>query len=186
MASSTSTEILDLRARPGGADVLVLRGELDRESLRLGVVALDSTAKRLAWLAAHLAELPGAGIIYTLTVAASQQVAEYLRGRGFAVAAYSGQTDPAERRMWQEYMRKQESERLQQEAVRSAEARRQDDRMPNKFYSVNRWPNIFVLNVLDPPGGIHRLILTEQDALKLHGRLEAELTAAGLIKGEGL
>ena len=91
------TEILDLRARPGGADVLVLRGELDRESLRLGVVTLDSTAQRLAWLAAHLAELPGSGIIYTLTVAASQQVADYLRGRGFAVAAYSGQTDPAER-----------------------------------------------------------------------------------------
>src|ERR1700709_277916 len=48
------TEILDLRAQPGGADVLVLRGELDRESLRLGVVTLDSTAQRLAWLAAHL------------------------------------------------------------------------------------------------------------------------------------
>ena len=52
---------------------------------------------RLAWLADHLAALPGSGIIYTLTVAGSQQVADYLRGRGFAVAAYSGQTEPAER-----------------------------------------------------------------------------------------
>jgi ATP-dependent DNA helicase RecQ len=83
--------------RADDSTVLVLRGELDRESLRLGVLALPSTAQRLAWLADHLNALPGSGIIYTLTVAASQQVADYLRGQGFAVAAYSGQTEPAER-----------------------------------------------------------------------------------------
>jgi ATP-dependent DNA helicase RecQ len=77
--------------------VLVLRGSLDRESLHLGVLALPSTAHRLAWLADHLGELPGSGIIYTLTVAASQEIAEYLRERGFAVAAYSGQTEQTER-----------------------------------------------------------------------------------------
>ena len=84
--------------RPGGStEVLVLRGDLDRESLRLAVLALPSTAHRLAWLADHLGEMPGSGIVYTLTVAASQQVAQYLRDRGFAVAAYSGQTEQAER-----------------------------------------------------------------------------------------
>ena len=78
-------------------DVLVLRGGLDRASLRLGVLDLPSTSHRLAWLADHLAQLPGSGIIYTLTVAASRQVADYLRERGFPVTAYSGQTEPAER-----------------------------------------------------------------------------------------
>ncbi|MGI8879292.1 MAG: RecQ family ATP-dependent DNA helicase [Jatrophihabitans sp.] len=77
--------------------VLVLRGSLDRESLHLGVLQLPSTAHRLAWLADHLVELPGSGIIYTLTVAASQEVADYLRERGFPVAAYSGQTEQSER-----------------------------------------------------------------------------------------
>ena len=81
----------------GSTDVLVLRGDLDRASLRLAVLALPSTAHRLAWLADHLGELPGSGIIYTLTVAASQQVAQYLHERGFSVAAYSGQTEQAER-----------------------------------------------------------------------------------------
>ncbi len=78
-------------------DVLVLRGDLDRASLYLSVLTLSSQAERLAWLADHLNDLPGAGIIYTLTVAASQEVAGYLRGHGYKVAAYSGQTEQAER-----------------------------------------------------------------------------------------
>ena len=77
--------------------VLVQRGTLDRESLRLGVVQLKTPQQRLAWLADHLAEQPGSGIVYCLTVAATQEVAGYLRDRGLEVAAYSGQTDPDER-----------------------------------------------------------------------------------------
>ena len=75
----------------------MLRGSLDRESLRLGVVRLKTAEQRLAWLADHLAEQPGSGIVYCLTVAATQEVADYLRARGHAVAAYSGQTEPTER-----------------------------------------------------------------------------------------
>ena len=80
-----------------GDDVLVLRGSLDRESLRLGVVRLKTAEQRLAWLADHLAEQPGSGIVYCLTVAATQEVAGYLRSRGHDVHAYSGQTDTTER-----------------------------------------------------------------------------------------
>ncbi|HEX3788253.1 MAG TPA: RecQ family ATP-dependent DNA helicase [Pseudonocardiaceae bacterium] len=76
---------------------LVLRGPLDRESLRLAVVRLPGAENRLGWLADRLTELPGSGIIYTLTVAAADEVAAFLRDRGFAVAAYSGRTDPADR-----------------------------------------------------------------------------------------
>ncbi len=80
-----------------GTDVLVLRGSLDRDSLRLGVVRLRTAEQRLAWLADHLAEQPGSGIVYCLTVAATQEVADYLRSRGHTVAAYSGQTETTER-----------------------------------------------------------------------------------------
>jgi len=81
----------------GDADVLVQRGTLDRESLRLGVLSLPDHAHRLAWLAEHLNDFTGSGIIYTLTVAATVDVADYLSARGHRVAAYSGQTDPADR-----------------------------------------------------------------------------------------
>ncbi|MCW2870505.1 RecQ family ATP-dependent DNA helicase [Actinacidiphila oryziradicis] len=81
-----------------GADALVLRGPLERESLALGVLRLPDAAHRLAWLADHLGELPGSGIIYTLTVAAAEEVTAFLRQRGYPVASYSGRTEDADRR----------------------------------------------------------------------------------------
>ena len=76
---------------------LVLRGSLDRESLHLGVVRLPSNAHRLAWLAEHLHEPPGSGIIYTLTVAQAEDVAGFLRDQGHDVASYTGRTETADR-----------------------------------------------------------------------------------------
>ena len=83
----------------GGAEVLVLRGPLDRESLRLAVVSLPAAPMRLAWLAASLTSgaLPASGIIYTLTVAAAYETAAFLREQGIEVAAYSGKDDQARR-----------------------------------------------------------------------------------------
>ena len=78
-------------------DTLVLRGPLDRDSLRLAVVSLPVPAQRLAWLADHLGDLPGSGIVYTLTVAAAHDVAGFLRAQGHDAVSYSGQTDEAQR-----------------------------------------------------------------------------------------
>ena len=87
---------VDAAAADGGGP-LVLRGSLDRASLRLSVVSLLTPAQRLGWLAAQLENLPGAGIVYTLTIAAAEEVAEFLRERGYPVASYTGKTDPTER-----------------------------------------------------------------------------------------
>jgi ATP-dependent DNA helicase RecQ len=76
---------------------LVLRGSLERESLRLAVLRLPTAQARLGWLAEKLADLPGSGIVYTLTVAATEEVAGFLRDRGYEVASYSGRTDPDQR-----------------------------------------------------------------------------------------
>jgi ATP-dependent DNA helicase RecQ len=88
-------------AGAAGSDgaVVVLRGPLDRESLRLAVVSLPTAAMRLAWLADNLASgaLPDSGIIYTLTVAAAYETAAFLRDQGINVAAYSGKDDQSRR-----------------------------------------------------------------------------------------
>jgi ATP-dependent DNA helicase RecQ len=81
----------------GGRDTLVLRGGLDRESLRLSVVKAGGPAQRAAWIGAHLDSLPGSGIVYTLTVAQANDIAADLRSQGHAVAAYTGSTETAER-----------------------------------------------------------------------------------------
>ncbi|MEU3351227.1 RecQ family ATP-dependent DNA helicase [Streptomyces sp. NPDC037389] len=85
-----------------GAEALVLRGPLDRESLSLGVLELPDAAHRLAWLADHLDDLPGSGIVYTLTVAAAEEVATFLRRRGHTVTSYTGKTENADRQQAEE------------------------------------------------------------------------------------
>lgn len=81
----------------GGADTVVLRGGLDRESLYLSVVQVPTAAERVAWIAAQLDSLDGSGIIYTLTVAGARDLAALLRDLGHDVAAYTGATETAER-----------------------------------------------------------------------------------------
>ena len=72
-------------------DIQIQRGPLMRESLALQTIRLPDQAARLAWLAEHVPQLPGTGIIYTLTKRDSDLVANWLRERG--VAAYSYYSD---------------------------------------------------------------------------------------------
>jgi ATP-dependent DNA helicase RecQ len=100
-ATANSRVVADVAEQLGTGDaeqdVLTIRGPLARASLRLGVLRLPTARARLGWLLSHLGDLPGSGIIYTLTVAAAQDTARLLREAGHDVRAYTGQTDPAER-----------------------------------------------------------------------------------------
>src|ERR1700734_188531 len=91
-------DVAEQLASGADGEALVLRGPLDRESLCLAVVELPAAQQRLGWLAEHLGELPGSGIIYTLTVAAAHETAAFLRERGHDVVAYTGQDDHSERK----------------------------------------------------------------------------------------
>ena len=76
-------------------DVRVQRGPLMRDSLVLQTLRLPDQSARLAWLADHVPELPGTGIIYTLTKRDADQVAEWLNLNGVkARAYYSGVESP--------------------------------------------------------------------------------------------
>jgi ATP-dependent DNA helicase RecQ len=92
-----SRDVAEQLGTGSDAETLILRGRLDRDSLHLAVVSLPTAEQRLAWLAQHLGELPGSGIIYTLTVAAARDTAAFLQERGHDVAAYTGKDESAER-----------------------------------------------------------------------------------------
>jgi ATP-dependent DNA helicase RecQ len=80
-----------------GQDLRVVRGPLVRKSLRLQNISLPKASSRMAWLARWLPQLPGSGIIYALTIADAQNIAEWLRSRGIEAYAYWGGLDPEER-----------------------------------------------------------------------------------------
>ncbi|MCB4209077.1 RecQ family ATP-dependent DNA helicase [Arthrobacter sp. UM1] len=103
-ATANARVVADVEEQLGGAagpsgvgGVLTIRGPLARSSLRLGVLRLASPASRLAWLVDHLRDLPGSGIVYTLTVSAAQDISELLNRAGYAARPYTGGTDPEER-----------------------------------------------------------------------------------------
>jgi ATP-dependent DNA helicase RecQ len=80
-----------LRTGHEQAPLVVYRGPLGRSSLRFEVVDLPGQADRLAWLATNLGQLPGSGIVYTLTKRDAEHVARWLNDHGIAAEAYSGE-----------------------------------------------------------------------------------------------
>jgi len=80
-----------------GDDVFLTRGPLARSSLRLSVLPMADAPTRIGWLIEHLNDFESSGIIYTLTVAAAQDIANALQAAGHNVAAYTGATAPEER-----------------------------------------------------------------------------------------
>ena len=76
-----------------GPNLHVMRGDLNRPSLILQTIRLPSQAERLAWIAERLEEIPGSGIIYTLTVRDANQVASWLQSRGHDVYSYTARSE---------------------------------------------------------------------------------------------
>ncbi|SJN26052.1 RecQ family ATP-dependent DNA helicase [Luteococcus japonicus] len=113
-ATANSRVVADVAEQlgAGGYEVLTIRGPLARESLRLGVLKLPHAETQLAWLSAHLGDFDGSGIIYTLTVSAAEDVARALTDAGYAVKAYTGRTDVAEREQLENALRGNELKAL--------------------------------------------------------------------------
>jgi ATP-dependent DNA helicase RecQ len=90
-------DVTEQLAAGDGSPLRTYRGPLARTSLRMEVVVLPRPAERLAWLAEHLPELPGSGIVYTLTRRDAEQVAQFLSARGIGAVAYSGDQETEQR-----------------------------------------------------------------------------------------
>lgn len=85
--ATANDRVIDDAKRQLG-ELTVQRGALMRESLHLQTIRIPSQAERLAWLAEHIKELPGTGIIYALTQRDTEQVSAWLNQRGILVRPY--------------------------------------------------------------------------------------------------
>ena len=85
-ATANNRVIRDVREQLG--DCVIQRGPMMRDSLALQTVQVPTPGGRLAWLADHIDELPGTGIIYTLTRRDADNVANWLVECGVSAAAY--------------------------------------------------------------------------------------------------
>ncbi|CAN5460169.1 RecQ family ATP-dependent DNA helicase [soil metagenome] len=90
-ATANDRVVADIEAQLG-TDPLTLRGSLDRTSLHLAVHDLDDR-QRLAWMADWIPTVGGSGIIYCLTVADTEMVAQFLKQQGVDAVAYSSSLD---------------------------------------------------------------------------------------------
>lgn len=86
-ATANNRVVADVQSQLG-LDLILLRGPLDRPSLRLQAIRLSNQSERLAWLAENLPKFKGSGIVYCLTVADTERVTGWLKQKGFSAEAY--------------------------------------------------------------------------------------------------
>lgn len=90
-ATANNRVVEDIQAQLG--NIAIQRGPLVRKSLALQTMIQPDQASRLAWLAKTVPTLPGTGIIYTLTVRDTEQVAAWLQQNGINAQAYHGSVE---------------------------------------------------------------------------------------------
>lgn len=91
-ATANDRVINDIIGQLGNVEVI--RGPLTRESISLQNIIMADQSQRLAWLVENLPDIPGSGIIYTLTIRDAKLVSKYLNEHGIPVAPYfSGAED---------------------------------------------------------------------------------------------
>ncbi len=87
-----------------GENIFTSRGPLERDSLRLQVLPLESRAERYAWILENLEHLPGSGVIYCLTKRDCDMLARFLQAHGVnAVSYHAGTNEEANREMVEKF-----------------------------------------------------------------------------------
>lgn len=106
-ATANNRVINDIKTQLGDR-LTIIRGPLTRKSLQLQNIDLSTKSERLAWLAQHLNEIDGAGIVYAKTTKDCEVVAGFLQTHGINAYAYHSQLESDEQK-----------ERLEQALIRN-------------------------------------------------------------------
>jgi len=102
-ATANNRVVDDIKAQLGSS-LRLSRGPLIRESLQLQNIYLPSPAAPMAWLAEHLPNISGSGIIYTLTVRDAERVADWLQTQGIDALAYHSGLEEEEREVLEDQL----------------------------------------------------------------------------------
>lgn len=95
-ATANQRVVQDITQQLGYIDVT--RGPLVRESLRLQAIKLKDQAERMAWLVENIPKMPGAGIVYCLTISDCNKVGKWLQLNGINARVYTGKLAADERK----------------------------------------------------------------------------------------
>ncbi len=93
-ATASNRVVKDVASQLG--DLQVERGPSIRSSLRLQNIWLPSPATRMAWMVENIPNMPGSGIVYTLTVRDADRVAQWLQQNGIEAEAYHSKVEGRE------------------------------------------------------------------------------------------
>ncbi len=88
--ATANNRVVDDISSQLGSSLVPMRGPLARDGLSLAAIDMPQQATRLAWLAEQVPKLPGTGIVYCLTVADTERVADWLQSNGISAVAYYG------------------------------------------------------------------------------------------------
>lgn len=80
-----------------GRGILTIRGEMRRDNFRLHVIRVNSEEEKMTWLANHLMQLPGTGLIYTGTRLDTENYARWLQYNHLDAVGYNAGLDVATR-----------------------------------------------------------------------------------------
>jgi similar to ATP-dependent DNA helicase len=85
-ATANDRVIEDIRSQISG--ILIMRGDLKRESLSLHNIRLPHPSYRLAWLARYIPLFKGSGIVYVLTQRDARIVSDWLNENNISASPY--------------------------------------------------------------------------------------------------
>ena len=97
-ATANNRVIADIQSQLGG-QLQIIRGPLTREALQLQNIHLSSKSERLAWLAKHLPQIEGHGIIYAKTTKDCEVVAGFLQSQGINAHAYHSNLESSDEKI---------------------------------------------------------------------------------------
>ena len=98
LATTATVRVQHDIERQIGTGLTTIRGSLRRDNFRLHVIETQSEDEKMIWLAKHIGDLPGTGLIYTGTRVMTDNYSRWLQYMGINAMGYNAGLDDDTRR----------------------------------------------------------------------------------------